>query len=186
MSEPKAEHPALAAVSDDRRGRLFVAVRPPPEVLDVIASLPRRQQAGVRWTTRDQWHVTLRFLGICSVAAAIDAMSKVEAMSTTASLGPRVGRLGRGVLMVPVLGLEALAAAVVSAMACVGQPPDDRPFLGHLTLARLRGAGACALTSATVSASWPVTTVQLVESHLGRDGARYETIYELPLRPAVP
>ena len=173
-------------VSDDRRGRLFVAVWPPPGVLDVVEAMPRTSQPGVRWTTRDQWHVTLRFLGTCSVAAAVDAVSGVEGATTTASLGPRVGRLGRGLLIVPVAGLDALAAATVAATANVGQPPEPRPFLGHLTLARLRGVRACGLTAATIEASWPVTALSLVESHLGREGARYETIYEQPLRPAVP
>ena len=172
--------------SDDRRGRLFVAVWPPREVLDVVGALPRARQPGVRWTTRDQWHITLRFLGTCSVPAAVEALAGVEGVTTTASLGPRVGRLGRGVLIVPVAGLDALAVATVSATDHIGRPPDPRPFLGHLTLARLRGVGACGLTAATVDASWRVTSVCLVESHLGRDGARYETIYEHPLLPAVP
>ena len=43
--------------------RLFVAVWPPDDVIDVLADLPRPEVAGVRWTTRGQWHVTLRFLG---------------------------------------------------------------------------------------------------------------------------
>jgi 2'-5' RNA ligase len=43
--------------------RLFVAVWPPNDVVDVLADLPRPDVAGVRWTTQGQWHVTLRFLG---------------------------------------------------------------------------------------------------------------------------
>src|SRR5262245_22954136 len=168
---------------EDRRGRLFVAAFPPADVLDLIEALPRSQQQGVRWTRRDQWHVTLRFFGSCSMAAAVDALSKVEAVEATATLSPHVGRLGRNVLIVPVTGLEAIAAAVVYATRSVGQPPDDRPFLGHLTLARLRRVGACALTAATVTAAWPVTKLSLVESHLGGAGARYETVFELPLWP---
>ncbi|MER3453020.1 MAG: RNA 2',3'-cyclic phosphodiesterase, partial [Acidimicrobiia bacterium] len=43
--------------------RLFVAVWPPEEVLDVVAKLPRPGVVGLRWTSREQWHVTLRFFG---------------------------------------------------------------------------------------------------------------------------
>ena len=140
----------------------------------------------MRWTARDQWHVTLRFFGTCDVVAAKEALGSLQAPCTTAVLGPRVGRMGRGVLIVPVGGLEAVAAGVILATAGVGRPAEDRPFLGHLTLARLRGARACGLTDTTVEASWPVSSVSLVESHLHSCGARYETILEVPLGPAVP
>jgi 2'-5' RNA ligase len=168
------------------QARLFVAVWPPPEVFALVAALPRAEQPGVRWTTRDQWHVTLRFLGTCDVVASTDALGSLQAPCTTAVLGPRVGRMGRGVLIVPVGGLEAVAAAVILATASIGPPPEDRPFLGHLTLARLRGVRACGLTDTTVEASWPVSSVSLVESHLHPRGARYETILEVPLGPEVP
>ena len=59
--------------------RLFVAVWPPPEVLDVLAALPRTERPGVRWTTRDQWHVTLRFLGMADPAEAVEAVRRIEA-----------------------------------------------------------------------------------------------------------
>ena len=60
--------------------RLFVGVRPPDEVLDLIADLPRRAQAGLRWTTRDQWHVTLRFLGeVEDPTVVVDALDGVDA-----------------------------------------------------------------------------------------------------------
>ena len=43
--------------------RLFVAVWPPYEVVNSIAALERPPLPGLRWTTPDQWHVTMRFLG---------------------------------------------------------------------------------------------------------------------------
>ena len=47
-----------------RRG--FLAVVPPPEVLDAVerrAAPVRNLRVGPRWTTRDQWHLTVQFLG---------------------------------------------------------------------------------------------------------------------------
>ena len=41
------------------RGRLFVAVIPPVSVLDMLETVPREVHPDVRYTTRDQWHVTL-------------------------------------------------------------------------------------------------------------------------------
>src|SRR2546423_1820455 len=113
--------------------RLFVALWPPAEVLDAVEALPRLPLAGARWTTRPQWHVTLRFLGAADARVAAAALDNVVAARCTAVLGPRPTRLGRGVLMLPVAGVDELAVAVVQATGHVGVPPDPRPFRGHLT-----------------------------------------------------
>jgi 2'-5' RNA ligase len=120
------------------------------------------------------------------VATASSAFGSIHAKGTEAVLGPRPGRLGRGVFVVPVGGLEGVAAAVLAATAGIGQPPEHRRFHGHVTLARLRAAAACGLTDVVVSARWPVTSIALVQSHLHPAGARYETIGEVALAPAVP
>lgn len=119
--------------------RLFVAVWPPPEIVERLKSLERPEVDGLRWTMADQWHVTLRFLGEADEVAARDAFGRIStAEPTTAELGPTTGRFGRRVLHVPVTGLEGLATAAVAATAGVGTAPDSRPFSGHVTLARAR------------------------------------------------
>jgi RNA 2',3'-cyclic 3'-phosphodiesterase len=160
--------------------RLFVALWPPADVLDAVAALPRLPLAGARWTTRAQWHVTLRFLGSADVRVAAAALDNVVAAPCTAELGPRPARLGRGVLMLPVAGVDDLAAAVVQATAHVGVAPDIRRFRGHLTLAESRRGNAPRL-DAELRASWPVTEVALVESHLHPAGARYDIVHTVPL-----
>ena len=166
--------------------RLFVAVSPPEEVLERVAALDRAPVAGMRWTDRHQWHVTLRFLGrVDDVPAAIEALAGVRAGPTIASLGPAVGRFGNRVLHVPVGGLEVVAAAVVAATAHVGEPPEVRPFAGHLTLARVTGRAKVdlrALAGQPVEGSWPVEEICLVESHLSPLGARYSTLERVALR----
>ena len=162
--------------------RLFVAVRPPERVLDALAGLRRPDRPDVRWTTRAQWHVTLRFLGeLADPAPVVVALDGARLPGCDASLGPRVTSLGRDVVMVPVDGLGVLAEAVVGATAGLGRPPDARPFTGHLTLARTRrGAPRSArraLVGEAIEARFPVTDVRLVRSHLGRDGADYEDLH---------
>jgi len=160
--------------------RLFVAVWPPDDVLDLIAALPRPDVEGLRWTTRDQWHVTLRFFGSAEVEDALSALSRVSVAATSAVLGPETGRFGKRVLHVPVAGLESVAEAVVRATKKVGRPPEPRPFKGHLTLARARdrrrGVDMRPFVGTTVSAEWPVTEVCLVESRLDPKGAQYEVV----------
>jgi len=164
--------------------RLFVAVWPSDEVLDTIAALPRPDTKNLRWTTRDQWHVTMRFLGrVEDPEEAIEALRGVRADCCEAVLGGEVKRLGSRVLMIPVEGVEAVGKAVIEVTAKVGEPPEDRPFKGHLTLARARGrVDFKPLTGQAILGRWPVREVTLVESRLNPKGARYETIAAVPLQ----
>jgi RNA 2',3'-cyclic 3'-phosphodiesterase len=170
--------------------RLFVAVWPPDDVLELIASLARPEVEGLRWTTREQWHVTLRFFGNVELGDASAALAAVSAQSTIAVMGPETGRFGKRVLHVPVEGLEAVAKAVVRATKKVGRPPEPRPFSGHLTLARAQdrrfGVDLRSLVGTPLAASWPVTEVCLVESHLSPKGANYEVVERAPLAALSP
>ena len=108
-----------------------------------------------------------------------------------AVVGPEVGRFGQRVLQVPVAGLDDVATAVVAATSDLGQPPEDRPFHGHLTLARAqpRRHGRSVrvdlrpLAGALVAGEWPVDAVCLVESRLHPHGARYEVLEKFRLGP---
>lgn len=166
--------------------RLFVAAWPPPEVVASLAALPRPHVAGLRWTRPDQWHVTLRFLGhVEGVEPVVAALAAVEGLApATAMLGPEVGRFGHRILHVPVRGLEEAAGAVVAATRSIGEPPEDRPFQGHVTLARVAGRARVdlrPLTGTALSASWPVDELTLVSSRLGPSGPRYEVVGRFPL-----
>jgi 2'-5' RNA ligase len=83
-----------------------------------------------------------------------------------AQLGPTAATFGRGVLHVPVAGLEALAAVV--------DPSPERPFVGHLTVRRGRDVRSWAGLPVPPAARvpWPVTEVTLVRSA----GGRYEVV----------
>lgn len=168
--------------------RLFVAVAPPDDVLDLIADLPRPAQAGLRWTTRDQWHVTLRFLGEVEdpepVVDALEGGDPERFVAGEATVGPSVIALSGRVLAIPVAGLDDLAAAVVTATGGFGRPPEQRPFRGHLTLARTGRSArqsvrrlAGDVVGQEISATFGVADLRLVRSRLGRGGARYEDIY---------
>jgi 2'-5' RNA ligase len=155
--------------------RRFVAVWPPEEVLDAVEALHRPVDLGGRWTRRDQWHVTLRFLGDVPLAEVVHALAGVGDGPVEARLGPGVARLGRGVIQVPVDGLDGLADDVVARTASLGRPPEDRPFVGHLTLARLAGKPPPGVLRQPIEATWTVAEVAVVASHLGGNAARYET-----------
>ena len=167
--------------------RLFVGLWPAPEVADVLAGLARPQHADVRWTARDHWHVTLRFLG---EVADDDVPPLVEALGVAgtwparlATLGPATARLGRHNLVVPVDGVDDLGADVADATRALGPPPDEHPFTGHLTLARGRRGRPVPpeLSGQHVDAAWTVTELALVRSDLHADGATYTTLATVAL-----
>ena len=160
----------------DDRARLFVAASPSAQVCELLTALPRPEVAGVRYTTREQWHVTLRFLGEVSRREAADAFARVAFAAAEAVVGPTVARLGKAVVIAPVHGLDAVAAAVSIAMDGVGDPPDYEVFTGHLTLARLKARVRPPMLGAPIDARFAVREIHLVRSHLSAQGARYETL----------
>jgi 2'-5' RNA ligase len=167
--------------------RLFVAVWPDEAALVQLGALNRPSIDGVRWTTREQWHVTLRFLGELEDPAPVERSLRQAVRgvgATVASFGAEVTRIGN-MLWAPVEGLTEVAGAVVEATKPYGQPPEDRPFRGHITLARqrsrTRGRGLRPAQGQPLSESWKVEAIELVRSHLGREGARYETVARLAL-----
>ncbi|MFP5319647.1 MAG: RNA 2',3'-cyclic phosphodiesterase [Acidimicrobiia bacterium] len=164
--------------------RLFVAAWPPAGVVSLLAALPRTEVKGLRWTRRDQWHVTLRFLGnVEDVDGVVAALRAAPVGRTEAVMGPAVSRFGHRVLHVPVDGLSAAASAVVRATAGFGEPPENRPFRGHVTLARAADRARVdlrPLAGTPLSGTWPVDEVTLVASRLSPAGARYEIVERFP------
>jgi RNA 2',3'-cyclic 3'-phosphodiesterase len=176
--------------------RLFVAVDLPPEVADKVAALERPELRTIRWTTPEQCHVTVRFLGEVGeglvggsegLAAALDTvpglLGERGVGPVEAVLGPVVGWFpGRHVLQVPVDGLEQVAEVVALTTASWGEPPE-RSFRGHLTLARTRGQarGPSNLAGASIAARWPVSEIVLYSSMTGPEGTRYQAIHRVAL-----
>jgi 2'-5' RNA ligase len=170
--------------------RLFVAAWPDAAVRDALASIPRPAHVGgadVRWTTPDQWHVTLRFLGRASVVEAEHAFTGAAAGLPGGPIVARVDAVARRygrTIGLPVRGLEAVAAAVLAATAAVGEPAHPRRFTGHITLARTRRdrpRGGLQEVGLDTPMEWTVREIALVRSRLHPDGARYETVAILPV-----
>jgi 2'-5' RNA ligase len=156
--------------------RLFLAAWPSEEAVEELSALRRKDQRGVRFVTPENWHVTLRFLGESDPSEVAAAMADLEMDRATATLGPAVDILPPRMLVVPVAGLDHLAARIADGTASIGEPPRKR-FVGHLTLARMKaGAPVPSTLGAVVSAGFDVDEVALVQSRLEPGGARYETL----------
>lgn len=167
--------------------RCFVGVWLSDEVHGALSQRPRPEHPGVKWVPPEQWHVTLAFLGAARVEGLVEVLAGLESPAVTAVVGTRVGRLGRGVLMAPVSGCDVLAAAVRARVDGVGSWRETQPFLGHLTLARLKNVAACPwATPLPAPLSWVVNEVAVVVSELTPEGSRYTTVATVPLLPLLP
>jgi RNA 2',3'-cyclic 3'-phosphodiesterase len=161
--------------------RLFIAVWPPEDVVSELTGLHRKDQRGVRFVPPENWHITLRFLGESNPSDVIEALDREALPRAEANLGPAVDILSERALVIPVTGVDDLAARVTELTAQMSKPTRQR-FFGHLTLARVKPNVPMPRTLGTlVSATFDVEEIALVESRLHPEGARYETLETWPV-----
>jgi 2'-5' RNA ligase len=161
--------------------RLFIAIQPPPAVLDHLAAFTAGLgfvQAGVRVTARHLWHVTLAFLGDVPeplLPAAVRALDRAAAAvreppvparragtrAAPAAAPPVVrlsggGRFGRGRFTIVWAGVDGdlrpLRRATVGALRRVRLPYDEQRYHPHLTLGRPGDRVPAAVVAADLAA----------------------------------
>ena len=164
--------------------RLFVAVRPTPEVVALLSALDRPAVPGVRWSTPEQWLVKLRPLGHVADRVVGPLCSALEAEldgapAVACRLGPATRRLGGQWLGVPVHGLDDLAAVVFEATQELVPVTHPQPFQADLVLAR--GRVPRELAGRPVAGSWTARSVALVADRSSPRGARLEDLASFPL-----
>lgn len=181
------------------RARLFVALELPSEARRALVQWRTDTLAGaegVRPVAAEDLHVTLCFLG-SRARADLDAIAEACAVlagrgTVDLSLGEAVALPRRRPRVLAVsLGdrdgaLVAVHAAISGALAARGlYEPEERPFYGHVTVARA-GRGARIPRAALVSSPPPglrftASHVVVYRSHLRRGGASYEALATVPL-----
>jgi RNA 2',3'-cyclic 3'-phosphodiesterase len=190
--------------------RLFVAIAPPPGVLDELDALVaplRTARTDLRWTSREAWHVTLAFLGEVDELGLTRLMPRLERAARRhheirlafAGAGAFPGAHRANVLWSGLSGdrraLGHLAESVAAGASRAGATPPDkgRRFQPHLTLARCRlpadVSGIVAALAGYQGQTWSVDRIHLVRSRLGAATVtqpRYSSLAYWPLRPLDP
>jgi 2'-5' RNA ligase len=186
-------------VSDGMRA--FVALTLAPEVEQAVAEFIESMRTarttrsdGIRWTSRNKLHLTLRFLGNGVAASTLERLAGAleEIANGTACFA--IGVRGLGVFpnlsrpRVIWIGLEsaelsALANDVERAAVAAGIVPERRTFAAHLTIARVRDLnGWSELRHAIETAQAPdfghslVRSLILYRSILQSDSSVYEEL----------
>jgi 2'-5' RNA ligase len=178
--------------------RLFVALALPDEVAGSLQFL-QSGVPGARWSTRDQLHVTLRFIGDVDGPAATavdDALSTVRAPAFHLILkdvgqfgGKNPTALWAGVQANP--ALMHLQRKIESALQRAGLAPETRKYKPHVTLARLRGAPRSRviayLTEQALFTRSPFEArgFVLYSSHLTPNGSLYRAEKAYQLQPSA-
>jgi 2'-5' RNA ligase len=166
---------------------MFVAAYPPPEAVEDLEAFlePRREAGEFRWTSPDQWHLTLAFMADVSDHALDDLIDRLEtAARKREPLAASIAGGGAypGVDFAKVLwaGLDVddaeelrrLAAGSRAAAAKAGSAPGGDRFRAHLTVARIgRPIDATKwvrLLDSYRGPQWTLDEVALVASHLGQ------------------
>ncbi len=178
--------------------RLFVALLPPPRVLDEVeaAFAPHRDgHPGLRWTGRVTWHVTLAFYGEVEGRVADRLLPRLERAAarhpardlafTGAGTFPRRTSAARVLWTGIDADLRRLADSCLAAGRREGlDTSTHQHYYPHLTVGRARTpidlTTLVAHLSAFEGTPWPADEIHLVQSHLGAD-VRYETLHSWPL-----
>lgn len=175
--------------------RLFSAIALPDDVAQSLAVM-QTGVPGARWSTREQMHLTLRFIGETDgreASAVDDALATISDPSFRLAL-KTVGQFGGrnpSALWAGVESSEALThlqRKIESALQRVGLPAETRKFTPHVTLARLkntpRGRVMDFLTDHALytSPSFDVRGFILYSSQLTPNGSLYRAEKAYPLR----
>ena len=131
-----------------RRAFIAVHVRPMPDLLAVLRDLRTLGQA-VKPVAPENLHITLRFLGPVAQARCGALLQAMEHAATgIAAFDLDIEGLGAfpdlnrpTVLWAGVHDdgpMQRVVRALETPLAALDFPPEDRPFHGHLTLARIK------------------------------------------------
>lgn len=187
--------------------RLFVAISLPDSVKDEIEKAQRRlwdsfPNKSVRWTKREQFHLTLKFLGNVRESLVSGLISALrESCMRFSELQLRAERIGffpdarfPRVLWVGVRDekcqLIPLQSEIEEAVKSFTDERPEKRFTGHVTLARLlrierREAEALAKLTSGMSqrffGGWVAGKIELIRSELSSSGSRYTTLADIPL-----
>ena len=194
-------------MADSERFRLFIAVTIPEAIKAKIEEaqaelrcvLPER---AIRWTRREQFHLTLRFLGDVD-AARVEALAEAvrAACRGFGVLHLRADRLGffpdlryPRVVWVGVRDqaeqLPRLQGAVEQATREYTTEAKQGRFTGHVTLARIKGikrpeaealGRAAAGMAERLFGQWTACQVELMRSELLLEGARHRSLASVAL-----
>lgn len=192
------------------RKRLFVAINLPQEIKDRIKEVVREIQplfdssarlttsGEIRFLKPENWHITITFLGYQpddTIPAIIESMKQTIPILSRVIVFDRVifGPPGRKPKMIWLTGTKETSQNLskiklrledLLTKNRVSFDKENRLFNTHLTLARFDAGSASPEIKLPVieNISFAVESLDLMESHLKRTGAEYETLVKVDFK----
>jgi 2'-5' RNA ligase len=184
-------------------GRLFVALELPAEARATLAAWTASRLAGIdglRVIDPGAMHLTLCFLGWRPLAETETVGAVCRRLGDEPAICLSLGsvlwlpRRRPGVVAVRLGGddadssrLSALQSRLARELTALGvYEPERRPFLAHVTVARVRRSARVRAVDlpAPEPHSFALTALTLFRSFPGRGGSRYEPLVTVPLGSA--
>lgn len=169
--------------------RTFIAIELPPQFEGEVAAVARQLSAVIeaRYIPRENYHITLAFLGEASEIETRDAIAALEEAAAGMASFPLkpdgIGKFGKshnatlwmGIAKVP--ELMGLAERVRNALSDAAISFDDKAFLPHITLARHADIPNAELPQLLFPQEALAHKVTLFKSTLHKDGAIYKPLH---------
>jgi len=182
--------------------RIFAAIELEKELKEEILSLRNHMPAGnfeLRWASKQQVHLTLKFLGEITSARLDEVLSAfLAAASTISPFIISLGKCGcfpeRGAVRIVWAGIQNQDGALAGCQSVmerefvrIGFEREEREFKPHITVARVKRDSSggslreCIEKAELALLSQRVNRVSLLESKLKPSGAEYSLIERVPL-----
>ncbi len=188
--------------------RAFISIELPEEtkrkLSEVKYVLGGNGYRFIKWVSPENLHLTLKFLGNISAVQVEDVTTMIKEVARGHSpfhlefreLGAFPGLKQPLIIWIGIAGevetFSLLQQKIDSSLASLGFPREDRPFVPHLTLARLKEGTlyrerkdfGARVVSADIEIDYPldVTTVSLMKSQITPQGAIYTRLSAIGLR----
>lgn len=173
--------------------RSFIALDIPSVLEEDVAAMARQLKASIkgRLTPRENYHLTIAFLGDADERQLADAMHVLDEVAlrfgAVELVADGLGKFGRAHDATLWLGfredpaLMELATFVRTGLEACGVDYDAKPFVPHLTIARRAVLDRGMLPDLPFPAPARADELVLFKSTLARDGATYDALYEVEL-----
>jgi 2'-5' RNA ligase len=170
-------------IQNGEQVRSFIAIELPrnikKELEQIQYNIKQRGYAGIKWVNPEGIHVTLKFLGNISSEQIIEISKVLEEATQEVAINGEIAKLSR------------LQQRIDSLLTSCGFLKESRPFVPHLTLARLKDSISLEekrkigvfIKSLQLEAGFPfdAKAVSLMRSQLMLTGAIYSCLFTAKL-----
>jgi 2'-5' RNA ligase len=182
--------------------RCFISIELPERLKKDINTLTEKLRvtgADVKWVPTGNLHLTLKFLGNTPEENLPAIKDHVQAaasrspnfMAALSGVGVFPSRNKPRIIWIGILGSDEilhLQGNIEENLQTMGYEPESRPFKAHLTIGRVMSMRGKELLlreldalKETVFGEFRVDDVSVMKSELKPSGARYTSLYTIPL-----